>query len=364
MIFLKETLKEIGYRNTYDLEIDHKDHNFLIGDGYPIVTSNSHSVSYAYNAFMCAYLAFYYPLQWYTAVLRHEDPIEFVPIVKEQIKQLQYNITIKPPKLNYTVAIPTIVNNDIVLGISQIKGIGPKAAEELKHIRTNYKSFNEFIQSDKYSKRIVNKGVINKLIQIGFFDDVENGINKIQIRRNLLIQYNKKKMKKKDAEKITKNNYLQIIFNYSGDEKLFYYQSELQMLGVAVSEFPYIKLVNRIHSFMKYDNKKYYYNHTEPLMQIISSIEGIKIKKTKTKKTYVSLNMRTIDGKIIWVNVFDRSIKEMYKKWKIDLMQGKQYKNNWFLFYYSENGNWKNFINLVPLKFFIKNNSSIINIKE
>jgi hypothetical protein len=50
---------------------------------------------------------------------------------------------------------------------------------------------------------------------------------------------------------------------------------------------------------MKYDNKKYYYNHTEPLMQIISSIEGIKIKKTKTKKTYVSLNMRTIDGKII-----------------------------------------------------------------
>jgi hypothetical protein len=63
MKFLKETLKEIGYHNTYDLEIDHKDHNFLIGEKYPIVTSNSHSVSYSYNAFMCAYLAFYYPLQ-------------------------------------------------------------------------------------------------------------------------------------------------------------------------------------------------------------------------------------------------------------------------------------------------------------
>jgi hypothetical protein len=47
MKLIKETLEEIGYKNTYDLEIDDKNHNFLLEGN--IVTSNSHSLIMLYN---------------------------------------------------------------------------------------------------------------------------------------------------------------------------------------------------------------------------------------------------------------------------------------------------------------------------
>ena len=61
MKLIKSTLKEIGYRNTYDLEIDDQNHNFLIDGG--IVTSNSHSFSYSVNAYISMWLKINYPME-------------------------------------------------------------------------------------------------------------------------------------------------------------------------------------------------------------------------------------------------------------------------------------------------------------
>ena len=310
----------------------------------------AHATSYAYNSFMCSYLAHNHPIEWYTAMLRHENTVEFLPIIKKQIEELKLDINIIMPKLNNIYVNPTAIENNIILGISQIKGIGNKAAEELAKITSHYNSFDEFMKSTEYSKRAVNKGVIIKLITIGFFSDIETD------KGTLLRRYETSLMKKKNIIELDENNYLQKLYDFEGDEQLFFYQKELEMIGTPLSEFPYHKAVSTIHNFMYYEVKAYS-KGKEPNMKICAGLEDVRVKKTKTGKQYYTIKLRTIEGEIIWCNMFDRAISETKIKWNIDVGNGKQYKNELFMFYFTEAGGWKNFLALVPIKKFLGDGS-------
>ncbi len=62
-------VRYVGLVHMYDLEVAHPKHNFLLSNG--VVTSNSHAVCYVVIGYACAFLKHHYPLEWWTAVLRH-----------------------------------------------------------------------------------------------------------------------------------------------------------------------------------------------------------------------------------------------------------------------------------------------------
>jgi len=311
----------------------------------------AHAVSYAHNAFMCAYLSQYYPIEWYTAMLRHEDPIEFLPIVKEQIEQLGLEIQIIPPQINNIYRESTNINNKvIILGINQIKGIGVRASEELNNIANiHYDNFQEFLTSKDYSKRVINKGIVEKLIKIGFFNTIEPD------RAKLLIKYMKSIVKLKKGEKppeINRSNFLSKLYNFNASEDLFFFKAEMSMIGTSLTSFPYQALANQVDAMVRDDVRKYARGE-EIYLEVLAGIDSIKIKQTKTKKEFLSLKLRTISGKFIWCNLFDSKMKHIEEQWQLNL-KNEDYSDTILMFYYTESGSWKNLLDLVPLQKFIE----------
>ena len=93
-----QSVKKIGKRPCLDLEVNSKDHNFYANG---IVTSNSHSISYAYNAAQTVYLKVNYPTQFYLTLLRftkdEQDPIGEIAKICQELSL--FNIKLLPPHI-------------------------------------------------------------------------------------------------------------------------------------------------------------------------------------------------------------------------------------------------------------------------
>ena len=65
-----KNIKFLGNHQTYDLEIDHPDHQFYLSNG--MLTSNSHAIFYSFIGYQTAYLKAHFPLEFLTANLMAE----------------------------------------------------------------------------------------------------------------------------------------------------------------------------------------------------------------------------------------------------------------------------------------------------
>jgi DNA polymerase III alpha subunit len=349
--FLKETLKEIGYRQTYDLEINHKDHNFLIGNN-PIITSNSHSMSYAYNSFLCSYFATYYPLDWYATLLKHEDPIEFIPVIKDHIEKRRLNIKLIPPKLNVSrnYPIPVHENNTIILGTSLIKGVGPKSSIELGRINKigkDYFTLDEFLNCPDIDHRRINKGVVEKLILIGYFDDF--GVDRV----DLLLDLERSKLSKKkllewnENEKENNKKFIENKYGIIRNKDMFLYKKELEYLGTAIMEHPIKdelpKVIDLLKSELPFGKRK------DAIPVVVNRIEQVRLKKTKKGKKFLATSFRDIDGNLYWMNIWDDQIEELKNNHDFDLENPNDYNRTCVMLISDSNG-WKNLLNFIAIE--------------
>ena len=187
------SVKEIGEWDTYDLEVDHPDHQYYLSNG--ILTSNSHSVSYSHISYYTAWLRCHYPTQFMCALLNSEDP--------NSDKSLEYinecskmGIQITPPDVNKSGGkYKTLQDNEIVTGLTAIKGVGDTAIEEIIALQP-YTSIEDFF--DRTNARVVNKRVIEAMAKAGAFQSL--GRTRKDIFENYahyreLIQKEKKKGK-------------------------------------------------------------------------------------------------------------------------------------------------------------------------
>ena len=351
MKFVRETLKEIGYRDTYDLEISHKDHNFLIGKDL-IVTSNSHAMSYAYNSFLCAYFATYYPLEWYTTLLKHEDPIEFIPIVKEHIMKRGLDIEILPPRLNVSMAYPIFdrAKRTIILGTSLIKGVGPKAGEELSKVNKSDSDFftlEEFLTSSDVNHRRINRGVVEKLIMIGYFDGF--GVDRIE----LLLELEKTKITKrklavwKEDEEANDAKFLDTKYGKIRNKDMFLYKRELENLGTAIIEHPIKDELPSIIELLKSEipaNKR-----DNCTAVVINKFVEVRLKETKTGKRFLATSFKDIEGNLYWINIWDNQIEDLKEIHGFDLENPEDY-NRTCVALLSESNGWKNLLNFITIE--------------
>lgn len=159
------SVKEIGDMDTYDLEVDHPDHQYYLANG--ILTSNSHSVSYSHISYYTAWLRCHYPTQFMCALLNSEDP--------NSDKSLEYvnecgkmGISITPPDVNLSSGKYVVAEDKkIVTGLTAMKGVGETAIEEILSLQP-FKSVEDFFY--RTNARVVNKRVVEAMAKAGAFE--------------------------------------------------------------------------------------------------------------------------------------------------------------------------------------------------
>lgn len=163
-------IKYIGNEQTYDLEIEHPDHQYYLSNG--MLTSNSHAVAYSMISYQTAYLKAHYPLEFLVANLSFEsgstslDAEDNVLRAKNEIRKL--GIRIVPPDINKSEATYTIVdNNTVMTGFDSLKYIGKDAIPEILAKRP-FRNFEDFLS--KVDGRKVKAPAVKALAASGCLD--------------------------------------------------------------------------------------------------------------------------------------------------------------------------------------------------
>ena len=191
--------------NVYDVEIDDPNHNFCTDQG--IITCNSHSASYAINAYNSLWLKVHYPLEFWSVALSRASEDDFPQYVNEM--QQTEGIEIKPVNINKSDIniVADKKDNSIYWAINATKQVGEKAQNQIMEERSKngeYFSLAEFIDRHTFKGSAVNKSVIENLIYSGAFDmmDETRGFSNIFSAREFMLgKYREKNKIKIDKEK-------------------------------------------------------------------------------------------------------------------------------------------------------------------
>ena len=152
--------------------------------------NRSHSTSYALTGYVCQWLKYYYPLQFWTVALQYADTKKLDNFISE-INKLPNKINLKPVDINKSMDnfIPDFKTNSIYWSLNKIDYLGEIASSNILEERDKnglFFSFQDFI--NRVIKSKVRKNVVENLILAGAFDEVENIQTPVE-RINVLEQY-------------------------------------------------------------------------------------------------------------------------------------------------------------------------------
>jgi DNA polymerase III alpha subunit len=187
--------------DVFDIEMDSEEHNFIANG---IVSHNSHSYSYAKTAYACAFLKYYYPLEWWCSVLNNADKNE----ISEKFWKFCKDFVV-PPDINHSTDKFYIKGDKIIAPLSLIQGVGEKAHKELVS-GLPYKDVEDFCKkiiltkeskTDEEKKRsALNIGIVSKLIISGVLDSLFppnlDTISKLELYNKTFSVLKKEKQKK------------------------------------------------------------------------------------------------------------------------------------------------------------------------
>lgn len=166
-----KSIKSIGFEETYDLEVAHKDHQYYLSNG--VLTSNSHAVCYSIDSYHCAWLLTYYEAEWLCAyaetMIGNKENRE---IMMAEVKSLGY--TIGNVDINHSYPEWTIddANKKLIPSFKTVTGIGDAAIEEIMENRP-YRDLRDLLwNGTEWRHAKMNKRVLDALIRIGGLDSL------------------------------------------------------------------------------------------------------------------------------------------------------------------------------------------------
>lgn len=142
-----KSVKYVGNIQTYDLEVNHPDHQFYLSNG--MLTSNSHAVLYSMTGFKTAYLKAHFPIEFLLANLMAEvksnspDARSNIEKIKKELRKRK--VKILPPDINASQLTYTISDgNKLLTGLDALKLVGDDAIKDIIEKRP-FKSFFDFM---------------------------------------------------------------------------------------------------------------------------------------------------------------------------------------------------------------------------
>jgi len=128
-----KSVKYVGDIQTYDLEVNHQDHQFYLSNG--MLTSNSHAVLYSMTGYETAYLKAHFPNEFLLANLMAEvnsntpDAKSNISKIKKEMKANK--IKIVSPDINKSGLNYNIIDNKLITGLDSLKFVGEEAIQEI-----------------------------------------------------------------------------------------------------------------------------------------------------------------------------------------------------------------------------------------
>lgn len=136
----------------------------------------SHSISYSYNSYACAWLFHYYPVQWACAVLESEAAEGAKPEEKAKAISLvkSFGFDIIFPDINKSEENWKIIDDKTIAApFTLIKGLGLKAVPEIIKGKP-YSKIEDLLFNDNIVYRLCNKKVIDVLARSGALNDLRD----------------------------------------------------------------------------------------------------------------------------------------------------------------------------------------------
>jgi len=135
--------------------------------------NKSHAACYSIVAYQTAYLKSHYPLEFMAANLTSEmGNTDRIVILIDECRRM--GIEVLPPDVNESEADFTVKDGKIRFGLGAVKNVGKGAIQsiiEARHTLTRFNTIFDFCQD--INLRLVNKKVIESLIQVGALDSME-----------------------------------------------------------------------------------------------------------------------------------------------------------------------------------------------
>jgi DNA polymerase-3 subunit alpha len=201
-----KAVKYVGEYNTYDLEVEHYDHQYYLANG--ILTSNSHACAYSSLTYAMAYLKEHYPTATFVAFMNSHSIIKRKKDERSKVPEYVadarwFKIKVLPPDINRSRLYAYIEDDHTVrLGIRNINGF-----------RGQQKHLNEAIRRAPYRsvydlmvRSGLDVGQVKSLILCGACDSIvsvrEEAVAMVDVIQDLLIKYKQKvKRQKQNLEK-------------------------------------------------------------------------------------------------------------------------------------------------------------------
>lgn len=227
---------------TYDVEIDHPEHNFVTGEG--VVTCNSHAIAYSRNGYNCIWLKIHYPIEFWSVTFSYAELKDYPYYINEI--QESGEIEIRPVDINKSGIniVSDIKTNSMYWALNSVKQCGEKAQQFIAEEREKngeFFSLDEFIDRCIVKNSPVNKSVIENLIYSGAFDKLER-IEHPAERLRLIESYRENKRVKVLEDKDLLTN---IIKARKEKEDWWWTLQQKKLSGFAT--FDYEELINRYH---------------------------------------------------------------------------------------------------------------------
>ena len=150
-----------------DIEEVWSDIVYSAGGGYNF--NKAHSTSYSMTSYQTAYLKYYYPEEFYSALMSNEDEgTDGQVAISQYINECKdRGIKLLPPDINISKDSFVPTDEGIRFKINTIRHLGKSALSSLNKMLP-VKSFDDFM--DRREKRTLKKNTVENLIKSGCFD--------------------------------------------------------------------------------------------------------------------------------------------------------------------------------------------------
>lgn len=195
------SIKFLRNDDVYDIEMASPAHNFISITG--LITSNSHSLSYAYDSLYGAYLKSHYPLEYYTVALNYYQ--NDIDRTMKLTKELSYfGITLNNARFRYSKDdyFMDKKSKKIYKGTSSIKFLNKDCSNYLYTLKDkHYNNFIDFLieienAKDDEGKSYINSKQMGILIQLQYFEEFGKNKKLLEIYKYFKDIYGRKMLAK------------------------------------------------------------------------------------------------------------------------------------------------------------------------
>ena len=200
--------------------------------------NKSHSVVYSVIACQMAYLKYYYPLEFYAAILETSSSTSDSKFNEYISEMKQRNIAIISPNINYSSKDFVLQNDGLLFPLSAIKGINELFVNNVLEERKNglFKDFFDFV-SRMYRYKI-SEAQLSKLIDAGCFDTFDPSRASFRASIKSALQYAELSFKENDQLNIGFSDLITPYLIRDIDEPLENLDKEYEVLGIMLSNNP------------------------------------------------------------------------------------------------------------------------------